>query len=92
MCHHTPNRVGDFAGGSSGSVFRGFTRSRRCLVFDALSTARCYKPPLTLDKCFHLITAERGLHFDPQVVDAYISSRAEFDAIFHEMVDRDRIA
>lgn len=61
-------------------------------VFDALSTARCYKPPLTLDKCFHLITAERGLHFDPQVVDAYISSRAEFDAIFHEMVDRDRIA
>ncbi len=55
-------------------------------VFDALSTARCYKPAIPLESCVAAIEAERGRQFDPQVVDALVASRDRFAAIFHEMV------
>lgn len=40
-------------------------------VFDGLSSKRPYKPPFPLEKCFAIIKAERGKHFDPNVVDAF---------------------
>jgi len=40
-------------------------------VFDALCSQRPYKDPLPLDKCFEIIRAGSGAHFDPQVVDAF---------------------
>jgi putative two-component system response regulator len=44
-------------------------------VFDALSSRRPYKKPLPIDKCFEIIEADRGEHFDPAVVDAFLSQR-----------------
>ena len=44
-------------------------------VFDALSSRRPYKKPLPIDKCFEIIEAERGEHFDPAIVDAFLSQR-----------------
>jgi putative two-component system response regulator len=44
-------------------------------VFDALSSKRPYKKPFPIDKCFEIIEADRGEHFDPAVVDAFLSQR-----------------
>jgi putative two-component system response regulator len=44
-------------------------------VFDALSSRRPYKPPYPVDKCFAIITEESGTHFDPRIVDAFMSQR-----------------
>ncbi|TDF95981.1 HD domain-containing protein [Paenibacillus piri] len=41
-------------------------------VFDALGSARVYKAAWELDRILNLFKEERGEHFDPQVVDAFI--------------------
>jgi len=50
-------------------------------VFDALSTKRPYKPSFPLDKCFSLMQAGRGSHFDPEILDAFIARRDEIVAV-----------
>lgn len=44
-------------------------------VFDALSTERPYKKAFEPSVCFEMITEERGKHFDPQVVDAFLAAK-----------------
>lgn len=44
-------------------------------VFDALSSKRPYKKPFPIDQCFAIIEADRGEHFDPAIVDAFLSQR-----------------
>lgn len=39
-------------------------------VFDALISRRVYKPPFPYDQAIQMMLAERGRHFDPDVVDA----------------------
>jgi putative two-component system response regulator len=56
-------------------------------TFDALSTPRCYKPAFPLEKCFEVIVAKRGAHFDPQVADACLASRHQFEAVHLQMLD-----
>lgn len=46
-------------------------------VFDALSSKRPFKPAYPREKCFQMIREERETHFDPQVVDAFLSVRKE---------------
>jgi putative two-component system response regulator len=45
-------------------------------VFDALTTARPYKPGWTVEDAVAEIRVQRGRHFDPQVVDAYFTTLA----------------
>lgn len=42
-------------------------------VFDALTSARCYKTPWTLEAARAYLEDARGAHFDPQCVDALLS-------------------
>ncbi len=42
-------------------------------VFDALTTARPYRSPLSFDEAAEQIRAGRGTHFDPAVVDAFLA-------------------
>jgi putative two-component system response regulator len=44
-------------------------------VFDALSTERPYKKAIEPSVCFQMIADEKGKHFDPQVVDAFLAAR-----------------
>jgi len=44
-------------------------------VFDALTSARPYKPAWDLDKAWSFIQTNRGTHFDPQCVDAFLGQR-----------------
>lgn len=46
-------------------------------VFDAMSMKRVYKPAFPVAKCFAILREDRGSHFDPQVVDAFLSREGE---------------
>ena len=46
-------------------------------VFDALSTKRPYKQAIPLDRCFEIMEENRGTHFDPLVLDAFLRRKAE---------------
>jgi putative two-component system response regulator len=59
-------------------------------VFDALSCRRVYKPPMPYDTVCKIITEGRGVHFDPDVVDAYLALRPEFEAIALRYADAER--
>ena len=44
-------------------------------VFDALISTRCYKDALPYDKAFAIIEEEKGRHFDPVLVDMFLSMK-----------------
>ncbi|HNS13839.1 MAG TPA: HD-GYP domain-containing protein [Syntrophorhabdaceae bacterium] len=41
-------------------------------VFDALTSKRPYKEPLGLDESMKILMENRGAHFDPEVLDAFV--------------------
>lgn len=47
-------------------------------VFDALGSARVYKPAWDDEKIFALFKAERGKHFDPKLVDIFFEHLESF--------------
>lgn len=47
-------------------------------VYDALTTRRCYKEPLSHDRSREIIADGSGAQFDPAVVDAFIACEQEF--------------
>jgi putative two-component system response regulator len=50
-------------------------------VYDALVSTRVYKPACTTEEARRMIEQERGRHFDPDVVDAFLEAYDEFLAI-----------
>jgi putative two-component system response regulator len=56
-------------------------------VFDALISRRVYKPPFPHDQAYQMIVKERGLHFDPDVVQAFIDGFDELRAIAQAHAD-----
>ncbi|HMW24623.1 MAG TPA: two-component system response regulator [Burkholderiaceae bacterium] len=50
-------------------------------VFDALISRRVYKGPFPAEEARQLIEEQRGRHFDPAVVDAFLATFDEFCAI-----------
>lgn len=43
-------------------------------VFDALTSSRPYKPAWDIDRALDFMRAQRGQHFDPMVLDAFLNS------------------
>ena len=60
-------------------------------VFDALSSKRPYKPAFTLTKCFEIMELERGKHFDPKVLDAFMGAKDEIVEVQIRYSDLDEI-
>ncbi|MFO1320008.1 MAG: two-component system response regulator [Burkholderiales bacterium] len=56
-------------------------------VFDALTTRRVYKPPMSVDEARDLIAALRGVQFDPGVVDAFLAELSTFRSIAQRFAD-----
>lgn len=59
-------------------------------VYDALTTKRVYKDAISHDESVRMMTAERGSHFDPDVLDAMLSISDTFKEIacrYHDDVD-----
>ncbi|MFT3850152.1 MAG: response regulator [Propionivibrio sp.] len=50
-------------------------------VYDALISKRIYKKAFTHDQSIRMMAAERGSHFDPDILDAMLSLADEFDSI-----------
>tara|TARA_B100000315_G_C14586059_1_gene593055 strand:- start:2385 stop:3977 length:1593 start_codon:yes stop_codon:yes gene_type:complete len=50
-------------------------------VFDALGSHRCYKKAWELDRILKLVEEEKNKHFDPELVDIFLSNLDEFLAI-----------
>ncbi|WP_010248954.1 DUF3369 domain-containing protein [Acetivibrio cellulolyticus] len=57
-------------------------------VFDALSTARVYKPAWEIDKVLQLFREERGKHFDPEIIDVFFENINEILSIYENLKDR----
>lgn len=47
-------------------------------VYDALTSRRAYKEPLTHEDARRFIVNESGRHFDPAIVEAFLAVEAEF--------------
>ena len=56
-------------------------------VFDALTCRRVYKKAMDFDQATQLITAGRGTHFDPDVVDAFLACHDQFVRIATQFQD-----
>lgn len=56
-------------------------------VYDALRSRRVYKEPHTHEQAMELIRAERGKHFDPEVVLAFESIEEEVISISNQFKD-----
>lgn len=59
-------------------------------VFDALISARVYKPAMPLEAARAVIVEGRGTQFDPDVVDAFVAGFADFAAIARHYRESDR--
>jgi two-component system response regulator RpfG len=56
-------------------------------VFDALTSARPYKQAWSFEQAFEFLAGQRGRHFDPQLVDAFIGVRDDVQRIQRELRD-----
>ena len=56
-------------------------------VFDALGSARVYKPAWNDEKIFELFKEERGEHFDPKLVDIFFDNKDKFLEIRDKLSD-----
>ncbi|RJX30394.1 MAG: CHASE2 domain-containing protein [Desulfurivibrio sp.] len=56
-------------------------------VYDALISARCYKPPFSHAEALEIISKGRGSHFDPDVVDAFLAVAESFQLIARRFAD-----
>ena len=56
-------------------------------VFDALGSSRCYKKAWSDPEIFSLLKEQRGLHFDPKLIDIFFEHLDEFLAIRNKFID-----
>jgi hypothetical protein len=48
-------------------------------VFDALTSSRVYKSPLTVSEALQVMARERGSHFDPWLFDRFVEAVRELE-------------
>jgi len=56
-------------------------------VYDALTSKRVYKEALFHEQAVEIIRADRGKHFDPEIVDAFLDVEDVFRNIAQSIVD-----
>ena len=61
-------------------------------VYDALTTKRVYKNAFAHDVARAIILDESGTHFDPAVVDAFVTAESQFLDIRDRFADRNLLA
>jgi len=47
-------------------------------VFDALSSKRCYKEPMPLEKVLNIMKQDAGVHFDPELITLFLENLDKF--------------
>ena len=56
-------------------------------VYDALRSERCYKNGFSHEKSMEIIISDKGKHFAPDVVDAFVKCERRFNEISSAIVD-----
>ena len=56
-------------------------------AYDAMTSKRIYKSAISHEKAMEIILEEKGRHFDPDVVDAFVKSKEEFQEIARRYAD-----
>lgn len=56
-------------------------------VFDALTSARPYKPAFSLERSLELMRADRGTFFDPRLLDIFVANLDRFVTIAGDLKD-----
>ena len=59
-------------------------------VYDTLISKRPYKPPFTHEEAISFIARNKGTHFDPDVVEAFLKVHEEFRKIASELPDLEK--
>lgn len=60
--------------------------SNICLVdvWDAITSDRSYRKTMSRDQAYQYILSQAGKHFDPEVVELFISHIEEFEHLKHQ--------
>ncbi|MEY3288990.1 MAG: hypothetical protein RLZZ419_1232 [Pseudomonadota bacterium] len=61
-------------------------------VFDALISKRAYKPAIPFDQARDMLAAERGKHFDPDIIDTFLDGFDDFVTIAKQYQDTEQVA
>ena len=56
-------------------------------VYDALRMRRTYKEPYPHERAVETIAGQRGMQFDPLLVDRFLAIAPSFARIFSELAD-----
>ncbi|MBP0048259.1 response regulator [Marinobacterium sp. AK62] len=59
-------------------------------VFDALTEARVYKSPMSIEQAVEVISEGRATHFDPDVVDAFMACLDQFADVAERLREPDQ--
>jgi len=57
-------------------------------AFDALTTARVYKPAFAFEHAVDLMSKHRGEHFDPELLDVFLASLDDIKRIHKQYADK----
>ncbi len=57
-------------------------------VFDALTSNRPYKTAWAIDQALNLLTAEKGQHFDPNLVELFLQAMPEMIEVIQRYQDK----
>ncbi|UXH76510.1 HD-GYP domain-containing protein [Roseateles amylovorans] len=86
LCHHERWDGSGYPRGLSGEAIPMSARVVAVVDFiDALTMNRCYRPAFAAQEALSMLTAQRGLAFDPRIVDTFVAHADELFAL------RDRI-
>jgi adenylate cyclase len=56
-------------------------------AYDAMTSRRIYKPPVSHEKAAEIIREEKGRHFDPEIVEAFLETSGDFREISRRHAD-----
>lgn len=89
-CHHENYDGSGYPLGLSGDEIPISARLMALAdVYDALTSRRVYKEAMSHDKARSIILEERGLKFDPDVVDAFLQVQEEFLLVSQKYAESD---
>jgi len=60
-------------------------------VFDALSSRRCYKEPMPLEKVLDIMKSDAGVHFDPNLIELFLDNLDMFLEIKEKFKDDENV-
>jgi putative two-component system response regulator len=80
LCHHEKWDGTGYPNGLSGEEIPEAARIVAVVdVYDALTSERVYRPPLTLDEALSVMLANRDSYFEPRIVDRFLALLPEID-------------